>query len=111
MVSMFNPPPAKKITERAAKDAAETLGIVTIRGVTLDAVKSAYRARLRLVHPDKVGAKENAADGITSFQRARETLEKWLAENPVETCSVCRGSGTVPAGNPFQKVKPCPLCQ
>lgn len=115
MVPMFTPPPVKKVTALEATLAARVLRIEFLDGLTAAMVRSAFRATMRNYHPDlhtAAGSVDvDVAEKLAIAQDARNTLDLWLQQGPYEKCSTCRGSGTVPSGNPFQKRKPCPSCQ
>jgi DnaJ-class molecular chaperone len=118
---MFTPPPEKKVTRDEALRATETLGLILsvsaeeLGDLSVEEVRRAFRARLRNIHPDCPSRDdlplEETAEAIAAAKRAKETLEKYLAQQPDAQCSTCRGKGAIPGPNRFRPFIPCPTCQ
>lgn len=112
---MFTPPPRKEITRKDAERAAFVLGIPEIDGLTVTAVRAAFRDRARQVHPDAGGAAllqgTSPGETLAGLQVARDVLAEWVQMVPDAECPTCRGRGVVPTGNRFSPHTKCPTCQ
>lgn len=72
-------------------EALTILGLTPADAITVDAVRAAFRRRVKLAHPDSGTINIHSGTLIAKLIMARETVLK--GENTV--CEKCGGSGTV----------------
>lgn len=98
----------KPLSLQDAEAAAALLG-VTLSDVSVESLRTAFRAKLRQVHPDASSAPDaDAADVIARLTTARARLLLWLSMQPKSDCTSCKGRGYVRTG--ALGTKPCPFC-
>ena len=97
--------PKREVTRRDAEEAARFLSL-HLTGLSEDAVKGAFRRRVKQAHPDTGGydplesaqVVDVAKDTLALARIARDTLEAWLKDLPDNSCPYCKGKGYVRSG-------------
>jgi DnaJ-class molecular chaperone len=93
--------------ERAAK-----VLDVSLDGLTVEGIRSAYGQAVLECHPDAGGGRDTAASRLKAVRLARDLLVKELGENTtgdtLGTCPKCNGLGFVPS--PSFNGNPCARC-
>lgn len=100
--------PKREVTLSDAEQAARYLGL-HLTGLSEDAVKGAFRRRVKQTHPDSPTAIDTqlAPDTMRLARIARDTLEAWLKDLPDEACPYCKGKGYIRSGFGATPCKHC----
>jgi len=84
--------------------AADLLGL-SMTGLTLEAVKTAFRTKVLNLHPD-TGATLDVEADMALLRQAKTLLERYVSHRGI-VCPACDGKGKFPSG---WSVATCPKC-